>query len=106
MSNKFTAVLLRSLQAFAASSLPLLLDPRAIGRMAENAGPLPTIEMKVMRRGIFWRTVAAHRGWSVERNVITGHHRLVDPNNYRRSWGGSKAMLALLHQVMWAEARK
>lgn len=106
MNKNFTAVLLRSLQAFAASSLPLLLDPRAIGRMAENAGPLPTFEMKVMRRGIFWRTVAAYRGWSVERNVITQHHRLVDPNNYRRSWGGSKAMLGLLQQVIKASARK
>lgn len=95
MNKKFTALL----QALAVSALPLLLDPRAIGRMAEHAGPLPTVPMRVMRRGVFWRTVAGHRGWSVERNVITGHHRLIDPNDYRRSWGGSKAMLALLQQV-------
>lgn len=84
----------------AASSLPLLLNPSNVGRAVESLGALPNVPLRVMRRGVFWRTVAHHDGWAVERNVFTGHCRLVDPDNVRQSWGSESAMRELLGQLV------
>ena len=35
----------------------------------------------------FWTDRFIHNGWRIQRNVLTGHHRLLDAKNVRRAWG-------------------
>jgi hypothetical protein len=35
----------------------------------------------------FWTDELIHGEWRIQRNVLTGHHRLLDPENKRRAWG-------------------
>lgn len=43
---------------------------------------LPTLGGKQL-----WADVFLHAGWRVQQNVVTGHHRLLDPNDVRRAVG-------------------
>lgn len=44
----------------------------------------------------FWADQCWFRGWRIQRNVFTGHYRLVDPANYRRAWGTCEQCQAAL----------
>jgi pimeloyl-ACP methyl ester carboxylesterase len=44
----------------------------------------------------FWADQAWFRGWRIQRNVFTGHFRLIDPVNYRRAWGSLENCQAAL----------
>lgn len=46
-----------------------------------------TIEWPVMDKGIWWEVIEEREGWKLERNIITGHARILDPNKIRRAWG-------------------
>lgn len=35
----------------------------------------------------FWGDVFLQRGWRIQENVLTGHFRLLDPDDVRRAWG-------------------
>jgi len=35
----------------------------------------------------FWGDVQFFRGWRIQRNVFTGHYRLLDENDFRHAWG-------------------
>jgi pimeloyl-ACP methyl ester carboxylesterase len=35
----------------------------------------------------FWGDVAFFRGWRIQKNVFTGHHRLIGPKDERHAWG-------------------
>ncbi len=41
----------------------------------------------------FWSDELVHGKWRIQRNVLTGHFRLLDPNNTRRAWGTWEACL-------------
>jgi len=34
-----------------------------------------------------WADEFYHVGWRIQRNVLTGHHRLLDPEDHRHAWG-------------------
>ncbi|MBN2021993.1 MAG: lipase [Pirellulales bacterium] len=44
--------------------------------------PVPTLGGKQ-----FWADELFFQGWRIQKNVITGHYRLVDPHNRRHGWG-------------------
>lgn len=44
--------------------------------------PLPTLGGKQ-----FWADEFVQTGWRIQKNVVTGHYRLLDPRNIRRAWG-------------------
>jgi len=54
---------------------------------AKAKSPL-NIPVKTMGGKQFWSDVHYLAGWRIQRHVWTGHHRLLDPNNVRRAWGG------------------
>lgn len=54
---------------------------------------LPTLGGKQIWTDHLWRA-----GWSVQQNVLTGHWRLLDPNNVRHAWGSRAACEAVLQQ--------
>ncbi len=35
----------------------------------------------------FWADEFVHGSWRIQRNVLSGHYRLLDPDNTRRAWG-------------------
>lgn len=47
----------------------------------------PTVEMSVIDAGVWWEVVAEAKGWKLERNKITGHARILDPQKVRKARG-------------------
>ena len=45
------------------------------------------VETKVMDAGLWWTVVDEYRGWKFERNIVTGHCRILDPDKRRVAWG-------------------
>ena len=43
---------------------------------------MPTLGGKV-----FWGDNFIYAGWRIQENVVTGHHRLLDPDDVRQAWG-------------------
>ena len=42
----------------------------------------------------FWADWRWREGWRIQENVLTGHHRVLDPNDRRQAWGSWEACLA------------
>lgn len=49
----------------------------------------------------FWTDELIHGQWRIQRNVMTGHYRLLDPKNIRRAWGTWDGCFA-----KWAELKR
>jgi len=47
----------------------------------------PNVDMPTMGGGYFWSDELVFRDWRIQRNVYTGHYRLLDPYDVRRAWG-------------------
>jgi len=47
----------------------------------------------------FWGDVQFFRGWRIQRNVFTGHYRLLDEHDFRHAWGTLDECRAALQQV-------
>ena len=62
---------------FALAAAVLTLAPAAPPNL-----PLPTLGGRQ-----FWGDVRHRAGWRIQTNVLTGHSRLLDPHDVRRSWG-------------------
>jgi hypothetical protein len=45
-----------------------------------------------MGGGIFWENLAAFGGWRIQKNIITCHCRILDPEDTRRAWGTAAGM--------------
>ncbi len=61
---------------------------------AEEKGPSPgnwNVPVKTMGGKQFWGDVTLYGGWRIQRNVFTGHFRLLDARDVRRAWGGFDA---------------
>jgi len=71
-------------------------EPAAV-EATESTGPwnIPSPTLGGMQ---FWADQAWFRGWRVQRNVFTGHCRLIDPSYYRRAWGTLEQCQAALRQ--------
>ena len=66
----------------------------------ESAGTLPNIPFPTMGGKVFWKTLAEKDGWKVQKNMFTGHCRVLNPNNVRKAWGFSEeALLGELQKV-------
>ena len=62
--------------------LSLPLQPREA-----DADTLPNIEAPTLGGKYVWRDTFLHAGWRIQENILTGHFRLLDPNNVRHAWG-------------------
>ena len=47
----------------------------------------------------YWGDLVWHHGWRIQRHVKTGHHRLLDPKNYRYKSGTLKECKLVLKQT-------
>lgn len=60
---------------------------------------LPNVNFPTMGGEVFWDDVANVKGWRLQRNKLTRHARILDPDNFRRAWGGIDAMEELLQRL-------
>ena len=60
---------------------------------------MPNIPFPTMGGKVFWNELASCQGWRLQKNMFTGHCRILDPNDIRRAWGGEDAMLRLFERI-------
>ena len=77
----------------------LATDPRNIGRLCELIGSMPNIETSTAGGKVFWDTLASYEGWKLQRNKLTHHCRILDPNDIRKAWGSESAMMEALERL-------
>jgi hypothetical protein len=63
--------------------------------------PLPSLALSTLGGEQFWSDELVYGAWRVQRNVLTGHCRLLDANDVRRAWGTDQQCREAL-----AEARR
>ena len=52
---------------------------------------LPNLPLRTLGAKQFWGDRFTCGGWRIQENVLTGHCRLLDPDDVRRAWGGWEA---------------
>lgn len=72
--------------------ITLVANPNLIGKFCEYIGSMPNIESSTMGGKVFWDTITSYKGWRLQKNKLTGHCRLLDPNDIRKAWGSYSAM--------------
>ena len=58
-----------------------------------------TIKFRTLGGTQFWSDQLLFRGWRIQRNALTHHHRLLDSKNYRHSWGSMEQCEKTLTQL-------
>ena len=59
----------------------------------------PGVEGHVMDSEIWWTVLDSSRGWKLEKNKVTGHCRIIDPDKLRTAWGRESEMRAAFEKV-------
>ena len=73
---------------------PPIGEPPAARAPAASAGQ--TIPMPTLGGPQFWGDVVLRSGWRIQRNALSGHHRLIDPLNLQHAAGTKGHCLAVL----------
>ena len=61
---------------------------------------LPNIPAPTMGGQVFWNDLAECNNWRLQKNMITHHCRILDPQDIRRAWGGDEAMEKLFGKLL------
>lgn len=65
-----------------------LLSGQSDQSKGQDEGAMPfNWKLKTMGGRQFWTDVVYLSKWRIQRNAVTGHHRLLDPQNVRQAWG-------------------
>ena len=59
----------------------------------------PGVEGHVMDSEIWWTVLDSFRGWKLEKNKVTGHCRIIDPDKLRTAWGRESEMRTAFEKV-------
>ncbi len=59
----------------------------------------PNIPLKTKGGHVMWNELAECKGWRLQKNMITQHCRILDPQDVRRAWGGDDAMAKLFSNL-------
>lgn len=88
------------LASFYFTELGRILDgkPSASARVRVPQGRI-NLEWKVLDAGVWWDVLDACGGWKLERNVVTGHCRIVGPGRKRAAWGPEGRMRISFHKI-------
>lgn len=57
------------------------------------------VPMKTLGGKQLWGDVHFFKGWTIQRNVYTGHFRLLDPRDVRHAWGSFESCRQKLDQI-------
>lgn len=60
---------------------------------------MPNIPFPTFGGHVFWNELANVNGWRLQKNMFTGHCRILDPDDVRRAWGGEDALTKALRQL-------
>lgn len=68
----------------------------AVHSTAMEFGPrrsagLPCVPLPTLGGRLLWEDLRVHGGWRLQRNMLTGHCRWLDPGDVRRAWGSRAA---------------
>ncbi|MGG1669770.1 hypothetical protein ACIFOE_03805 [Paenibacillus sp. NRS-1783] len=74
-------------------------NPKLIGQLCDLVGSMPNIDFPTLGGKVFWDTLAESDGWQLQKNKLTDHYRLIDPNYVRKAWGSEKAMMSALEKL-------
>lgn len=77
----------------------LAANPKLVGKLCDLLGSMPNIDFPTMGGHFFWDTIAESGGWKLQKNKLTDHCRLLDPNNVRKAWGSEIAMMSALEKL-------
>lgn len=81
------------------SGLMILSSAREV---LKECGLLPNIEFPTMGGIIFWEDIYEHEGWRVQRNSITGHFRILDPEDVRHAWAFDEdALVGFFEKIVY-----
>ena len=64
--------------------------PSRPNEQSEDKQPRRQASMKTFGGRQFWGDVHFFHGWRIQKNTLTGHFRLLDPNDYRHASGSRK----------------
>ena len=67
--------------------------------LLEIIGEMPNIEMPTMGGHFFWDTIKEDDGYKLQKNIVTGHARILDGADYRIAWGGYTAMVKKFREI-------
>ena len=59
----------------------------------------PGVEGHVMDSEIWWTVLDSSGGWKLEKNKVTGHCRIIDPDKLRKAWGRESEMRTAFEKV-------
>ena len=57
------------------------------------------LEWKTIDAGVWWNVKDDCKGWKLERNIVTGHYRILNPDKRRVAWGGELEMRASFQKI-------
>lgn len=87
----------RLLTVAALTGLLVAKNGRSMGGEEDSAGQpaseqgLPNLRLPTLGGRQFWGDVCWFRGWRIQHHVLTGHYRLLDPDDVRQAWGTETA---------------
>ncbi|MBR4894270.1 MAG: hypothetical protein IKZ36_03625, partial [Kiritimatiellae bacterium] len=59
----------------------------------------PGFDGHVMDAEIWWTVLESFGGWKLEKNKVTGHCRIIDPEKLRKAWGRETEMRMAFEKV-------
>jgi pimeloyl-ACP methyl ester carboxylesterase len=80
-------------------------NERGMGGEGENAADpqpersYPNLRLPTLGGRQFWGDISYLSGWRIQHHVLTGHYRLLDPDDVRHAWGTEAACRTELQRV-------
>lgn len=63
------------------------------------AASLANLKSKTRGGKVFWDDICESSGWRLQQNKLTGHCRIIDPQNVRRLWGAEKIIVKAINEL-------
>lgn len=58
-----------------------------IKNLIEEMGLMPNAKMKATGGNVWWNNLLDVDAWRIQHNSVTGHCRILNPENVRHAWG-------------------
>ena len=73
--------------------IKFMANPKNVGRLCDLVGEMPNVEFPTLGGQVFWDTLAEANGYKLQKNKLTSHCRILDPEDIRIAWGSEKELL-------------
>lgn len=96
----FVKALANHHELFYFNYLKQLLNHEVATREIMVPQSFPTLPQRVLDREVWWRVLIEDAGWKLEKHIITGHCRILNPQKVRTAWGWERKMRLAFDKVM------